>query len=50
MSLKSPNQIAARNSRRRFSFVASGLMESISFPGPVSAAVRELFRSATSHD
>ena len=43
---EAPNQNAPRNSRKRSSFDACGLGEFISFRGPVSAAVRELCRSA----
>jgi len=44
-----PNQVAARNSRGRLSFVAYGFMKSISFRGLAYAAVRELFRSVQWH-
>jgi len=47
--LASPNQIAAGNSRRRFSCIASGLMESISFLCHPHAAVRKLRRQADEH-
>jgi hypothetical protein len=45
-----PNQDAARNSRERRSFVASGFpFAPFTFDAGAHPAVRELFRSASAH-
>ena len=41
---KTANQITARNSRPRFTFIYCGLVESTLFRGLAYAAVRELGR------